>query len=191
MSDLYKSYALLDDNNRITYIGTKADMDSSEKGLTWVGIPAHANVKVGLFYDFYTQAFIRKYLPLPEEKKRLMNEVIAVYRAKMQAILQDYDMFEVITFSFQVMGLDDLQYGRDDTVGVAFLKSLAAARVESMEETVRATKQLVMPFAQLTGYLTGIKQRLEKNIKGIQREDQIEELEFHIERWKNAPLMPQ
>lgn len=188
---LYQSYALLDENDRVTYIGTKADVESSERGLTWVGIPQDENVKIGLFYDFYKQQFVKKYLPLPEERRRLLDMVIRIYRDKMGSLLKDYDVFEVITFSFQVMGLNDIEMNRSDTVGSEFMKYLSYGRVETLDETVKATKQLVLPFSQVTGYLTGVKQRLEKNIKGIQRVEQIDELEEHIERWKNEPLLPQ
>lgn len=191
MSDLYNDYALLDDRNRVVFIGSKADMDSSEKGLVWVGIPTHVSVKIGMFYDFHQQLFLKKYLPLPEEKKRLMTELISVYRSKMQIVLQDYDIYETITFAFQVMGLNELNVGRQDTVGVVFLGGLAAGRLETIEETLQATRPHLIPFAQVSGYLTGVKQRLERNIKGIQREDQIDEIEEHIARWKAAPLTPQ
>lgn len=185
----YDRYALLDDHDVVIYIGKEEEYLRSEAGLTWIGLLPETQVKTGWKYCFNSREFKRVRKSLGEERQLLLSRINQVYRNKMSMLLYGYDEYEVMTFPFQVMGMDDYRSGRAGTFGLIFMQALSEGRKRPLADMVDRTESKTKQFVYICGFLTGVRQKLEEYAMDAIDYKQLDEVEEHLDRWSAEGLV--
>lgn len=186
-------YAMLDDGNIVTHIGTKQDRDNTEKTVKWIQLSAAEEhvVQVGYQWRPDKGIFERVRLPLDEERERILEKNIKIYSDKMGLILSGYDYYEIMTFPYQTQDLINYRAVErgEATSDLWFLPTLCQARGLPVSIVVDRLEEHVRQFAKVSGYITGMKQKFEERINYAPTYEMLDELERHLEIWRQQSLL--
>lgn len=186
-------YAMLDDGNIVTHIGTKQDKDNTEKTVKWIQLSAAEEhvVQVGYQWRPDKGIFERVRLPLDEERERILEKNIKIYSDKMGLILSGYDYYEIMTFPYQTQDLINYRAVErgEATSDLWFLPALCQARGLPVSIVVDRLEEHVRKFAKVSGYITGMKQKFEERINYAPTYEMLDELERHLEIWRQQSLL--
>lgn len=184
-------YAMIDDKNLVVYIGNETEKTNSEPSIEWIQLTdeEEAVVKIGYLFRRDKGVFERIRRSIKEEQKRLFEKNIAIYSQKMGTILYGYDDYEIMTFPYQTQDLLNYRKMERGEYGeLWFLPSLCAARGIPLDMLIPKIEDKVRIFAKVSGYATGMKQRFEDRITYAENYDLIDELDKHLDMWRNTPL---
>ena len=186
-----KRYAMIGDKNLVVYIGNETEKNNSEPSTEWVQLTDEevAVVKIGYLFRRDKGIFERVRQPIKEEQKRLFEKNVDIYSQKMSALLSGYDYYEIMTFPYQTQDLLNYRKMERGEYGeLWFLPALCAARGIPLDMLIPKLEDKIRLFSKASGYVTGMKQRFEDRIPYAENYDLIDELDKHLDMWRNTPL---
>lgn len=186
-----KRYAMIGDKNLVVYIGNETEKNNSEPSTEWIELTDEevAVVKIGYLFRRDKGVFERVRQPIKEEQKRLLEKNVDIYSQKMGALLSGYDYYEIMTFPYQTQDLLNYRKMERGEYGeLWFLPALCAARGIPLDMLIPKLEDKIRLFSKASGYVTGMKQRFEDRIPYAENYDLIDELDKHLDMWRNTPL---
>lgn len=144
-------------------------------------IPCPKDTQPGQLYVRTDKKFIDQPLSLEQEKLVSLVHLKNLYKKLIDDVTSEYDQNEIITWSIQVEEAKDLL--KDPNSEAYFLRALALSRGIPLPILVGKVIENNNLFRQVTGKITGDRQRFEDRIKGTTHIEDLVEIRKNMQKW--------